>query len=332
MKTRILRELKNAGDYVSGQYLCEKLGVSRTAVWKCINQLKEDGYVIEAVPNKGYCLTSTADLITKCEIESRLGDKDIVNNVVYFDQTDSTNNEAKAGAEKGAVDGALYITECQTGGRGRRGKTWISPAGSGIWMSLVLRPKMSPQYASMLTILSAMAVVDGIKSAVKKATGTEVDCQIKWPNDIVVNKKKVCGILTELSAEMDQINYVVIGIGINVNTTDFEESIRSMASSLFLETGEHVMRSDVILGFSKAFSRYYHIFMKTKDLSGIMNVYNKMLANRDQQVRIIDSSDSFEGVALGINERGELIVKKEDGTEQLIVAGEVSVRGLYGYV
>lgn len=326
MKTELLRRLRNADSYVSGQELCDQFGVSRTAVWKWINQLKAEGYQIDAVSNKGYQITSYPDNITASEIESLLTEQDIIKHVVFFDETDSTNNEAKRDAEKGAKDGTLYLTEAQNAGRGRRGRQWLSPAGSGVWMSLLLRPELDPRFASMLTIVTAVAVVEAIQQDI------DVDCKIKWPNDIVVNKHKVCGILTEMSAEMEQINYVVIGIGINVNTEDFDESIKDMASSIYKETGVHVKRSELISRFSKSFSKYYQKFLQTKDLSGLLEVYNNMLINKNKQVKIIDRDTTFTAVAQGMNELGELIIQKEDGSIENVVAGEVSVRGLYGYV
>lgn len=331
LKAKILHELRNASDYVSGQSLCKKFDVSRTAIWKCINQLKEEGYEVVAVNNKGYCITAYPDLITDSEIESLLIDQQgIVSKLVYFEETDSTNNEAKRHAEDGqdkVPDGTLFITECQTGGRGRRGRSWESPAGSGIWMSLLLRPKVSPQNASMLTLVAALAVA----KAVESVTG-EKNCRIKWPNDIVLNKKKICGILTEMSAETDFIHYVVIGIGINVNTTEFDEAIKDTASSLYVETKAHVKRSEIVAAFSKEFKKYYDIFLETENLSGVIKAYNDMLINAGRQVKIISGSEEYTGTATGINENGELLVTKEDCTEVAICAGEVSVRGLYGYV
>lgn len=331
MKKKILKQLRNAQGYVSGQSICDELGVSRTAVWKYINQLKEEGYVIEAVQNKGYRITGYPDILTETEIESQLLGELAVKRVVYAGQLDSTNNEAKRNAENGAPDGTLYITECQTGGRGRRGRQWISPAGSGIWMSLLLRPNLNPANASMLTIVAAMAVTAAVERVVREA-GCSVDCHIKWPNDVVVNKKKICGILTEMSAEMDCIHFVVIGIGINVNTTEFDETIREMASSLYLETGKHIKRSEIVAAFAQEFTTYYGRFLKSGDLSSLAEDYNRMLINIGKQVQIQDRQDTFTGTALGIDSRGELLVQKEDGTRTVVSAGEVSVRGLYGYV
>lgn len=331
MKTKILRQLRTTNEYVSGQMLCDELGVSRTAVWKAINQLKEEGYTIEAVQNKGYKITGYPDILTAEEIESRLNPGDTVKKVVYAPEIDSTNNEAKRNAENGAKDGTLYITESQTGGRGRRGRQWVSPSGSGIWMTLLLRPQINPANASMLTIVAAMAVTMAIRRAVAE-TGADVECHIKWPNDVVINKKKVCGILTEMSAELDCIHYVVIGIGINVNTTEFADEIKETASSLFVETGKNIKRSRIVALFAEEFTKYYQKFLNTGDLSGLVQDYNEMLINVGRQVRICDAKEEFTGVAAGIDSHGELLVTKEDGTQAVISAGEVSVRGLYGYV
>lgn len=332
MKSEILHLLRCADDYVSGQQLCEAFGVSRTAVWKVINQLKEEGYVIDSVQNKGYRIMEYPDIITASELESLLLDDNgnmqgICQHIRYFEETDSTNNQAKLAAEKDAPDGTLFVAECQTGGRGRRGRTWVSPAGSGIWMSLLLRPDISPESASMLTLVLAVAMVEAINEEVSDAK-----CFVKWPNDIVVNNKKISGTLTEMSAEMERIHYVVIGIGINVNTTDFDDSIKDMATSIYLETGKKVKRSNIIAAFSHSFKKYYEEFLKTQDLTFLIDRYNELLINKGRTVKAIYADKEIIGEALGINKKGELIIKTEDGSEMTIRAGEVSVRGLYGYV
>ena len=346
MKTKILKILRNADGFVSGQAICESLGVSRTAVWKVINQLKEEGYEFDAVSNKGYRIVNYPDILTKSEIESQLDKNDIIKKIVFFDETDSTNNRAKKAAEEGEESGTLFITECQTGGRGRRGRNWVSPPGSGIWMTLLIRPDIRPDEASMLTIVAAMAVSSAItkvtKYDAKAILSDEKDisfadnkieqCKIKWPNDIVLDKKKICGILTEMSAELDCIHYVVIGIGINVNTTEFADEIKETASSLFVETGKNIKRSRIVALFAEEFTKYYQKFLNTGDLSGLVQDYNEMLINAGRQVRICDTKEEFTGVAAGIDSHGELLVTKEDGTQAVISAGEVSVRGLYGYV
>ena len=332
IKTSILRMIRQSSGYVSGQSLCEALGVSRTAVWKYVNQLKEEGYEFDAVSNKGYRIVKYPDIITREEIESMLPEGLAVTNVVYYHETDSTNTRAKQAAEDGEKSGTLFITECQTGGRGRRGRTWESPAGSGIWMSLLLRPEIKPFDASMLTIVAAMGMKDAIEEIIGGGTGQgEIHCKIKWPNDIVLGDRKICGMLTEMSAETDWINYVVIGIGVNVNTTEFDDSIKDTASSILLQTGSSVKRSDVVVAFARHFSRYYDEFLKECNLSGLADDYNKALINVGRDVKIVERDGSFVAKAVGIDETGSLIVEK-DGDTKRIVAGEVSVRGLYGYV
>jgi len=331
MKAKILKMLRSTDGFVSGQSICEALDISRTAVWKYINQLKNDGYEFDAVSNKGYRIAGYPDIVTKEELESQLEsseavEQNVVKKVIYHEKTDSTNNLAKQAAEDGEESGTLFVAESQTGGRGRRGRTWVSPVGSGIWMTLLLRPQIKPSAASMLTIVSAMAVASAINDMVEKK------CYIKWPNDIVMGNHKICGILTEMSAETDWTNYVVIGIGINVNITQFDEEIKQSASSILLETGQRIKRSAVIVKFIKHFSKLYAEFMKTYDLSALVEAYNAMLINCGRQVRIEENTSSYTAVAQGIDDKGRLIVVKEDGSQTKIVAGEVSVRGLYGYV
>lgn len=326
MKEKVLKILKDADGFVSGQYLCEQLDVSRTAIWKAINQLKKDGYEIDAVTNKGYCLKNCPDLVDEQTVAPKLDTKSWGRNLLFFEEVDSTNNVIKKEAENGAPDGTLAIAEIQTAGRGRRGRSWSSPKGSGIWMSYLLRPEIAPGNASMLTLVAAMAA----RKAIYQETGLEA--LIKWPNDIVVRGKKICGILTEMNAEVDWVHYVVIGIGFNVNTKEFPEEIRPVATSLQIEMEHTVNRSNIIAKFGKAFEEYYDLFLQTEDLCQIMEEYNKNLANNGKEVRIIETNNEYTGVAKGINEMGELIVMGDDGQEHIVRSGEVSVRGIYGYV
>lgn len=326
MKEKILQMLKEADGFISGQEICSRLGVSRTAVWKAIKQLREDGYDIEAVNNKGYRLGQVPDVIYEQELRSLLHTKWFGSKILYFDSIDSTNNELKRQAETQVCHGLLAVAEEQTAGRGRRGHAWVSPPGTGIWFSFLLKPQISPDKASMLTLVAAMAVA----KAISETTG--LVSQIKWPNDIVVNKKKVCGMLTELSAEMTQVNYVVIGIGINANNREFPDEIKETATSLYIESGKPVKRAAVIEAVGRYFEQYYDAFIKAGDLSLIMNEYNDMLVNAGNQVRIISGDSEEIYTAIGINPQGELVVKDEDGNIKDIRSGEVSVRGLYGYV
>ena len=325
MKAEILTILKDTDGYVSGQELCERFGVSRTAVWKAMNQLKKEGYEIESVQNKGYHLVKTPDILSKNELVSIRKTKWVGTEICYFDVTDSTNTQAKSLGEGDAPIGTLVVAGKQESGRGRRGRSFESPAGTGIFMTLLLRPEIEPQNASMLTLVSALAVAKGIEYMV------DLPVQIKWPNDIVINGKKVCGILTEMSAQMDYVNYIVIGIGINVGNEEFPEEIKDVATSIYLESGKHVNRAMLTEKIWEEFEDYYELYEKTQDLSSLVKEYDSYLVNRGQKVRVLDSKEPYEGKAMGITDRGELIVDTWEA-RRLVSAGEVSVRGVYGYV
>ena len=325
MKERILSALKSKDDFVSGQELCDELGVSRTAIWKVINQLKSEGYEIESVRNRGYRLMESPDIITAAEIAGHMDTEWFGRKILYFDVTDSTNNEIKRHSES-EKEGLLAIAEQQTAGKGRRGRAWESPSGTGIWMSFLLKPDITPTQASMITIVTALATA----MAVREVTG--LDALIKWPNDIVVNAKKTVGILTEMSTEIDYINYVVVGIGINANTDSFPEDIRDTATSFKIECGHPVKRSLIVAAFGKYFEKYYEDFLKAGNLSLLRKDYDALLVNRDRQVKILDGASEPVMTALGINDEGELVVKDSDGSISTVRAGEVSVRGIYGYV
>lgn len=325
MKAEILKMLRETDSYVSGQELCNKFGVSRTAVWKAINQLKENGYEIEAVQNKGYHLLSAPDIMDKTELESIHATEWAGCEIYYFDSIDSTNTKAKELAEEGHPSGTLVVADRQTAGKGRRGRSWESPTGIGIFMTLMLKPEINPNNASMLTLVAAMATT----RAIRRVTG--VPAMIKWPNDIVMNGKKVCGILTEMSAQFDYINHIVIGIGINVHNEDFPEEIAQTASSLYLESGQHIHRASLIEAFLEEFEDVYAEYLKTEDMEGLMKEYDAMLVNRGRQVRVLDPKEPFEGKAMGITKKGELIVDTWE-SRKLVSSGEVSVRGIYGYV
>lgn len=326
MKSEILRLLRENPGYLSGQQLCDHFQVSRTAVWKVIEHLKKEGYQIEAVRNKGYRLVGSPDVISKAEIESLVQTKWAGRQVICYHETDSTNIRAKEAGEKGESNGTLFVAERQEAGKGRRGRKWESPAGVSIYMTILLYPEMPPVKAPRLTPLMAIAVAKGIR----RVTGLK--CLIKWPNDVIVGGKKICGILTEMSAEIGFINYLVIGVGINVNQDTFPEEIQERATSIKLESGCHVRRSELIAAVMEEFEACYEIFLKTGDLSGVREQYNLLLVNRNRQVRVLEPGNEYEAHALGINNLGELIVRTKDGREQAIYAGEVSVRGVYGYV
>ncbi len=326
-KAQLLKLLRSRDAYVSGQELCEQFGVSRTAVWKMINQLKEEGYEIEAVSNRGYCLKSAPDLTSPEEITSRLTTDWAGRTVYHFGETGSTNIDAKRLADEGAPHGTLVVADTQTMGRGRRGRGWESEdAGKAVYMTLLLKPQFSPEYASRVTLLMAMAVTAALEEVCE---GQSV--QIKWPNDVVINGRKACGILTEMSAEPGYIHHVVIGTGINVNQSSFPKEIEQTAASVLRETGKMQSRALIIARVMFFFEQYYECFVQTHDLSALREQYEAHLAGIGREVRVLDPKGEYTGVSKGITDSGELIVEKEDGTRVEVYAGEVSVRGLYGY-
>ncbi len=249
----------------------------------------------------------------------------IGNPIFCYEKIDSTNLQAKRLAEEGCGNGTLIVAECQEAGRGRRGRSWESPLGTNISMSLLLKPEIEPNYASMITLVTALAVA----KAVTKLTGKQAD--IKWPNDIVMNGKKICGILTEMSIQSEGIDYIVVGIGINVNTEHFPEELKDIATSVYLETGILLSRVELIQAIWEFFETDYETYLQTQNLQELMQDYNARLVNRNRKVTVLDPNEAFEGYARGITLYGELIVDTEEG-QKLISSGEVSVRGIYGYV
>ena len=244
--------------------------------------------------------------------------------VHFARETDSTNLWIKRLAKEGAPEGTLALAEFQSAGRGRLGRSWEVPEGTSVMMSILLRPKFEPQYAPTLTLVMGMAVAKAVKSL-------GFDVSIKWPNDVVVSHKKICGILTEMGVRDGKIDYAVIGVGINVNIKEFPEEMADKATSLYLESGREFDRSQIPGLVMEAFEEYYEKFAATCDLSGLKEEYESILANYNQPVRVL-AKEPYEGVARGITDGGELLVEKTDGTIVAVSAGEVSVRGLYSYV
>lgn len=324
-REEILALLRERGDYVSGQELCERFGVSRTAVWKAVNLLKKEGFKIEAVQNRGYRLCGPCGIFGRAEINSRLDTRWAGRNLLFHQKVDSTNNLAKLEAEKGAPHGTVIVADTQTAGRGRRGRYWLSPPGVSLYFTIVLRPQLQPGQASMLTLVMA----DAVGRAIERVTGLKAG--IKWPNDIVVNGRKVCGILTEMSAERDCIHYAVIGVGTNILHQDFPPETAVKATSLEDEGDAPVSRSYLLAEILTEFEADYGKFISAGDLTPLLSGYEGMLVNRDAEVKVLDPKGEFTGVARGITPQGELKVEKE-GQIVLVYAGEVSVRGICGYV
>lgn len=319
-RSRLLAELKKkTGSYVSGELLSSILDISRSAVSKHISVLKQSGYTIEASPKVGYCLIKSTDQLLPDEIRDGLETTIIGRGEIHhFSNIDSTNNKAKELAASGLPDGSLIIAEKQTAGRGRKGRSWFSAEGSGISMSLVIRPEISPGEISRITLLTAVAAAEAIIAL------TPVKPEIKWPNDILVNGKKLAGILTEMTMEMDAIDYVVIGIGLNVNTPPdaFANEIRSIATSLYAETDTAWSRVDIVKAFLAHFERLYlsvlqagfsDIIRRWKDLSNLIG----------KSVRVDVSGKLLTGTVSDIAEDGVLILCDDTGTEHRILSGDV---------
>ncbi len=326
MKTEILKLLRESGDYISGQELCSLFGVSRTAVWKVINQLKEEGYGIEAVQNKGYRLRLNPDVLSYSELKSRIRNNWAGSEIYYYEETGSTNIDAKRLGEEGAAHGTIVVADKQNAGRGRRGRTWQSPAGKDIYFTILLRPSFEPDKASGLTLVMALSVAQAVERKCSLKAG------IKWPNDVVLNGKKICGILTEMNMETDYIQHVVIGVGINVNLDEMPEEISQTATSILRESGEKTARAELLQEVLARFEENYGMYEKESDLSYMLEEYNSYLVNVGKQVKVLDPKGEFEGIARGINASGELLIETPDGKVAEIYAGEVSVRGMYGYV
>ena len=246
--------------------------------------------------------------------------------VIYYDEIDSTNEQAKELARQGAICGTLLVADRQSAGRGRRGRVWESPAGENIYMSLIVRPNLDVQQAPMLTLVMAYSVTQAMEEM------TNLDVQIKWPNDLVICKKKVCGILTEMSLNDSHIDYVVVGVGINVNSKGFPRHLQDKATSLYMESGQQIPKEKLIQCVMEKFEHNYAVFMQTRNLSFLQTEYNRRLVGREKEVRVLEPGNEYQATAHGINAKGELIVTKENGERETIYAGEVSVRGIYGYV
>ena len=266
----------------------------------------------------------TGSIYNETTIADQIHTKWAGKTVHFARETDSTNLWIKRLAKEGASEGTLALAEFQSAGRGRLGRSWEVPEGTSVMMSILLRPKFEPQYAPTLTLVMGMAVAKAVKNL-------GFDVSIKWPNDVVVSHKKICGILTEMGVRDGKIDYAVIGVGINVNIKEFPEEMADKATSLYLESGRKFDRSQIPGLVMEAFEEYYEKFAATCDLSGLKEEYESILANYNQPVRVL-AKEPYEGVARGITDGGELLVEKTDGTIVAVSAGEVSVRGLYSYV
>ena len=317
---RILERLL-AGETVSGQAISAELGVTRAAVWKQIEQLRALGFVIESQGKQGYRLVSCPDSLMAPVIARGLQTRWAGRQIVYLPSVDSTNRRARQLAAEGAPHGTLVIADEQTAGRGRRGRGWISPAGEGVFMSLILRPQSHPSEVARLSMQTALAV------ALSIAQTTGLDARIKWPNDIVCGGRKVCGMLLEMNADEQAVHDVVAGIGINVHQTQFAPEIAQTASSLDLLSGQRVCRAALVRAFLEAFERTEALAAQ----GALMDAYRARSATLGQRVQVIAPAGSFTGTALEVTDSGSLIVEDEEGQRREVLAADVSVRGLMGY-
>lgn len=319
------------GTYCSGEELSHLLGLSRAAVWKAVDALRKAGYTVEARTGLGYCLLAAPDALTEVEIRSHLGPTEVVGRELRcFDEIDSTNTYAKQLAFSGGADGTVVVANCQTAGRGRMDRTFQSPRDKGVYLTALLRPNLPPERLLPVTALAGVAVCQ----AVEEVCG--VTPQLKWPNDPVLGGKKLCGILTELSleAETGRVQSLVLGIGVNVGQTpeDFSPEVRDMATSLEQALGHPVSRPALAAAEISALDRLYAA-LRAGDLAAYRAAYRRDCVNLGKTVQLLLPDGTRETVkAVDVDEQFGLVVQTGDGTEKTVRSGEVSVRGLYGYV
>jgi len=326
VKIKILNVLSRSENFISGERLSEFCGVSRTAIWKHINSLKEEGYKIETQSRWGYRLISRPDALLKAEILNNLKTEKWGKEVLFtFDEVDSTNALAKEFAASGKPEGTVVIAEKQLQGKGRLGRTWDSPKGKGIWYSGVLCPKIPPTSAPQISFVLAVGMV----RALEKALG--VKAGIKWPNDILINKQKVAGILTELSAEIERVNYIVFGIGVNVNQSkeDFPEEFRETATSLSIALDRLVSRVQVFQAMLEELEKIYNQYLEN-GFSFVIEEWKENSVTLGEDVLVIMAQEKIEGKAIDVDKEGFLIVRDNNNALHRIIVGDVSLRNSQG--
>lgn len=319
MKYKILELLKTSGTFVSGEEIGKTFNISRSAVWKNILKLKELGYDITSVTKKGYCLNMTADVLNDYEIKTSLCSEIFGKNFLYLRETDSTNEEAKRQAQKEVPEGFLVIAENQTKGKGRLGNSWAPSINFPLTFSIILRPALIPADITSLTLITGLSVCKAFRDI-------NIPAYVKWPNDIIINGKKAVGILTELSCEIEKINYVVIGIGVNINEASFDGELKEKATSLFMETGKHFKRLEILNIILKKLEENYYKFTKSENFSEFAQEYESLCLNIGKNVKAVSKTKNISGIVTGISEKGELIIKNPENSEISVVSGEFSVR------
>lgn len=317
----ILRLFRAEEGYISGEHLSRELGVSRTAIWKHISALRNGGYHIEAIPSRGYRLVSSPDIIDPHEVRTHLDSTRIGRQLNFFKLTVSTNADAFRLAENGMVEGTVVLADSQTGGKGRRGRLWSSPAGVNLYCSVVLRPSIMPHEAPQLTFLSAVAVARAIELT------TKLTPEIKWPNDLLISGKKVAGLLNEMSAETDGINFVILGIGVNLNMTadQFPGDLRHPATSLLLESGTRIDRSHFAGTMLNELDRLYADFL-LHGFGPVREEWQRRCNAKGREVLVNDSgTECIGGRFVGIDSDGAMLLGSDDGAVHRITSGDVRV-------
>ena len=314
MSDKVLQFLKHSSGYLSGEEISRNLNLSRTAIWKYIQELRNDGYEIVAVPHLGYKLISAPDKLLPQEIQFQLNTKVFGRTIVHFDTIHSTMDEAFRLGMEGKPEGTIVIAESQSKGRGRLGRAWSSPKGKGIYASLIVRPKFSPTEMSRLTLMSAVALMEAIEKV------SDVKVQIKWPNDLLIKGKKLAGILTESRAEVEQIKFVVIGIGINVNNT--QAQLIENATSLRMETHTTISRIELTQEILRAFERWYNILMR-QGFDFVLKAWKERSQTLNKWIRISDQTGIVEGEAVDLDKDGGLLIRQESGVVVKKMAGDV---------
>ena len=327
MQSKILNILKeNSGTFVSGQTISKRLNISRQSISKHIKKLKESGYPIESVSKKGHRLTDEdVSFYQAVEIMSENKASKIGKSIIYLESVDSTNNYLKNIAFK-AEPFTVVLSDEQTFGKGRLGREWSSQKGAGIFMSILLKPDIEPSQAPKITLIAAAAMTKALETVTSMSVG------IKWPNDLIMNQKKVCGVLTEMSAELGSVNYVVVGIGVNVNQEAFPEPLKEKATSLYLEGKRSFSRKKILLEFFMVFESLYEDFINNKTLKSTMDICKDHSILLDKEVYLQTKADKRKVRVIDFNEAGHMIVLNENHEKEAVFYGEVSVRGLYGYI
>lgn len=314
---RILEE--SGGRYVSGQEIGLKLGTTRAAVWKRIQGLRRRGFGIEGARGAGYRLLGRPDVLEREELRSRLQRPSFWSGFHFLPVTDSTNSQAVALAERGGAHATVVCADAQTGGRGRMGRSWVSPPGVNLYLSLLLRPSVEPREAPRLTLVTAVALAQAVEST------SGVRAGLKWPNDLLIDGRKAAGILAEMSSDPDRIRHVVIGVGLNVNadSSAFPAELRGTATSLFLATGRTYRRVEVLASFLDAFARCYGTFL-SGGLAGLLPEWRRRDVLAGKRVVLRSRDAEWRGTALGVGEDGFLVFRRAGAARaERIASGEI---------